>query len=87
MEVIEFFRKIGAWITTTEFVNQTQYALWFDTPQAEEFSEYFKEINDVFDCQLIGGSLSINFTIDDSYELFGESLTEDELSEFFLHKQ
>lgn len=88
MEVIEFLKKIGAWITTTELFNQTtQYALWFDTPKAEEFSEYFKEITDVFDCQLIGGSLSINFTIDDSYELFGESLTEEELSEFFLHKK
>lgn len=87
MEVIEFFRKIGAWITITELSNQIQYNLWFDTPQAEEFSEYFEEINSVFDCQLIGGSLSINFTIDDSYELFGESLTEDELSEFFLHKK
>ena len=49
MEVIEFFKKIGAWITTTELVNQTQYALWFDTPQAEEFSEYFKDITEVFD--------------------------------------
>lgn len=87
MEVIEFFKKIGVWITTTEFCNlnlTTQYVLWFDTPEAEEFSEYFKEITPVFDCQLIGGSLSINFTIDDSYKLFGESLTEEELSEFFL---
>lgn len=85
MKVIEFFKKIGVWITTTEFCNlTTEYALWFDAPVAEEFSEYFKGITPVFDCQLIGGSLSINFTIDDSYKLFGVSLTEEELSEFFL---
>lgn len=86
MEVIEFFKKIGVWITTTEFSNQTiQYELWFESLQAEEFSEYFKEITSVFDCQLVGGSLYISFTIDETDELFGESLTEEELSEFFLH--
>lgn len=80
MEVIEFFKKIGARITRP-YVNRNILTLWFNPEKAHEFSEFFDDINSVFDCQLIDGVLSIDFNINDTEKLFGESLTEDDLTE------
>jgi len=80
MEVIEFLKKIGARISRM-YVNSNILTLWFEAEKANEFSEYFDDIKSVFDCQLIGGSLCIDFDINDTEELFGESLTEDDFNE------
>lgn len=80
MEVIEFFKKIGARISRM-YADNNIISLWFEVEKAHEFSEYFDDINSVFDCQLIGGDLCIDFNINDTEQLFGESLTEDDFNE------
>lgn len=80
MEVIEFFKKIGAKISN-DYANGSLLTLWFDSEKAKEFSEYFKDINDVFECQLIGGDLCIDIDLTSTNELFGETLTKEMLYE------
>lgn len=80
MEVIEFFKGIDARISRA-YVNSNILTLWFESEKAHEFSEFFDGINDVFECQLIGGDLCIDVNINDTEKLFGESLTEDDFTE------
>ena len=80
MEVIEFFKEIGAKITRA-YVNKNILTLWFNPEKAHEFSEFFGDINSVFDCQLIDGVLCMDFNINDTETLFGEYLTEDDFTE------
>ena len=80
MEVIEFFKKIGARISRA-YVDRNILTLWVESEKAHEFSEFFDDIHSVFDCQLINGVLCMDFNINDTETLFGESLTEDDFTE------
>ena len=81
MEVIEFLKEIGAKISKDYANEGSLLTLWFDSEKAKEFSEYFEGINDVFECQLIGGDLCIDIDLTSTNELFGETLTKEMLYE------